>query len=204
MKKLLTLAAVMLASATMAHAQIGIVGGFTSSKSSIDTKNVSANFQNVSLYHIGVAYQLDLPMGFAVQPKLTYQMKGAKLSDIEGVNLSSANLESKTGYIELGAGLQYGIDLLVARPFLVVEPFIGYQVTGSESISQLAEAKKKLEYGFALGAGVEVLEHVQLTIQWFKNLGNVYDADNNVIAALPGIKDMTGYNGVKVTLGLFF
>ena len=79
MKKILTLLVAVLATASVAHAQFGIIGGFTSSKTSIDTKNISENFKGVSLFHAGIAYKVKLPLGFAIQPALTYEMKGANL-----------------------------------------------------------------------------------------------------------------------------
>ena len=71
MKKILTLLVAVLATASVAHAQFGIIGGFTSSKTSIDTKNISENFKGVSLFHAGIAYKVKLPLGFAIQPALT-------------------------------------------------------------------------------------------------------------------------------------
>ena len=80
MKKILTIAA-LFASMFAAQAQIGVMGGFTSSRTTIDTKDIMENAKNISLYHAGVFYKFDLGMGFAVQPSLSYQVKGATLED---------------------------------------------------------------------------------------------------------------------------
>lgn len=219
MKKILTLLVAVLATASVAHAQFGIIGGFTSSKTSIDTKNISENFKGVSLFHAGIAYKVKLPLGFAIQPALTYEMKGANLEQVKSINEGLSSLSTKAGYIQLGAGIQWGIDLLVARPFLLVQPFFGYQVTGSEkltadgsvSISSIDDvfktAKNKLEYGFELGGGVEVVKHIQVSVVWFKNLGYLYDGDKitDVGATLIGAyKDTKNYSGIKVSVGIFF
>ena len=219
MKKILTLLVAVLATASVAHAQFGIIGGFTSSKTSIDTKNISENIKNVSLFHAGIAYKVKLPLGFAIQPALTYEMKGANLEQVKSINEGLSSLSTKAGYIQLGAGIQWGIDLLVARPFLLVQPFFGYQVTGSEklsadgsvSISSINDvfktAKNKLEYGFELGGGVEVVKHIQVSVVWFKNLGYLYDGDKitDVGAAVIGAyKDTKNYSGIKVSVGIFF
>lgn len=219
MKKILTLLVAVLATASVAHAQFGIIGGFTSSKTSIDTKNISENFKGVSLFHAGIAYKVKLPLGFAIQPALTYEMKGANLEQVKSINEGLSSLSTKAGYIQLGAGIQWGIDLLVARPFLLVQPFFGYQVTGSEkltadgsvSISSIDDvfktAKNKLEYGFELGGGVEVVKHIQVSVVWFKNLGYLYDGDKitDVGAAVIGAyKDTKNYSGIKVSVGIFF
>lgn len=218
MKKILTLLVAVLATASVAHAQFGIIGGFTSSKTSIDTKNISENFKGVSLFHAGIAYKVKLPLGFAIQPALTYEMKGANLEQVKSINEGLSSLSTKAGYIQLGAGIQWGIDLLVARPFLLVQPFFGYQVTGSEKLNVLnasgeeynnffKTAKNKLEYGFELGGGVEVVKHIQVSVVWFKNLGYLYDGDKitDVGAAVIGAyKDTKNYSGLKVSVGIFF
>ena len=218
MKKILTLLVAVLATASVAHAQFGIIGGFTSSKTSIDTKNISENFKGVSLFHAGIAYKVKLPLGFAIQPALTYEMKGANLEQVKSINEGLSSLSTKAGYIQLGAGIQWGIDLLVARPFLLVQPFFGYQVTGSEKLNVLnasgeeynnffKTAKNKLEYGFELGGGVEVVKHIQVSVVWFKNLGYLYDGDKltDVSAAVIGAyKDTKNYSGIKVSVGIFF
>lgn len=231
MKKILTIAA-LFASIFAANAQIGIMGGFSSSRTSIDTKDVSENTKNISLYHVGVLYKFNLGMGFAVQPSLAYQMKGATLKDnidAGDVTLAAKRLETKTGFIELGAGLQWGMDLLAFRPFVFVEPFVGYGITGTEwygyekvdkdnsitkeyeQVSAYAnEIKNKLEYGFGVGGGVEIANHVQISVQWFKNLGNLYNEGKvdwskaETLVAEKNYKNVENYSGIKVTLGILF
>lgn len=186
MKKLLTVIVVALASVTMAHAQFGIVGGYTSSTTKL--KEAANEVKSASLWHAGVAYKINIG-SLAVQPSLTYNMKGTTID----------NVQYKTGYVEASAGLQVGLDLLVARPFLVAEPFIGYQVYGNEQA--IKDVTNKLDWGFGLGIGADVLNHVQLRIEWFKNLGVLADASKQ--AAIDALKD-TNYQGIKITAGLFF
>lgn len=186
MKKLLTVIVVALASVTMAHAQFGIVGGYTSSTTKL--KEAANEVKSASLWHAGVAYKINIG-SLAVQPSLTYNMKGTTID----------NVQYKTGYVEASAGLQLGLDLLVARPFLVAEPFIGYQVYGNEQA--IKDVTNKLDWGFGLGIGADVLNHVQLRIEWFKNLGALADASKQ--AAIDALKD-TNYQGIKITAGLFF
>lgn len=213
MKKIITLVVAVLATATVANAQFGVIGGFTSSKTTIDTKDIKANFEGVSLYHAGIAYKQNLALGFALQPQLTFEMKGTKLSEVEGTSIKDFNLETQSGYIELGCGVQWGVDLLVARPFVFAEPFLGYQVltkSASEFAKNFDGYKNKLEYGFGLGVGVDVVKHIQVSVQWFKNLGKLYSGENvdgnavvnNVVGNVT--KDFNSYQGIKVSLGIFF
>jgi hypothetical protein len=215
MKKILTLLVAVLATATVAHAQFGIIGGWTTAQ--LNTKDLKENFKGLDNFHAGIAYHAKLPLGFALQPELTYERKGATLQPSEGVYVGVSS--SKSHSVELGLGVQWGIDLLVARPFVVAEPFVGYRFANQEQVSAgsfqvdidaltkaLNDAKNKLEYGIALGAGVDIVRHVQLSVKWYKNLGPLFnegklnDVGKTVTAA---IKDKN-YQGVKITLGIFF
>ena len=231
MKKLFAIIAVAMASVMVANAQIGIIGGVTSSSTTIDTENFEKNLENVNLYHVGLALKVPLPLGFAIQPELLYQMKGADLKETydalgTGTEVKTSEFSTKDGYLELGVGAQWGIDLVAFRPFVFAKPFVGYQLTGEEDYSNigtdviqngtdetyeqyLADAKTKLEYGYSIGAGIELLEHFQLSLEYFKNLGQMFendkfDADKAKETVLSNYKDLESYGGIKVTLGFFF
>ena len=51
------------------------------------------------------------------------------------------------------------------------------------------------------GLGNEYNGHLQLRIEWFKNLGALADASKQ--GAVDALKD-TNYQGIKITAGLFF
>ena len=231
MKKLFAIIAVAMASVMVANAQIGIIGGVTTSSTTIDTENFEKNLENVNLYHVGLGIKVPLPLGFAIQPELLYQMKGADLKETydalgTGTEIQTSEFSTKDGFAELGLGVQWGIDLVAFRPFVFAKPFVGYKLTGEEDYSNLgtevikngtdetyekylAEAKTNLEYGYSIGAGIELLEHFQLSLEYFKNLGKMFeedkfDADKAKETVLANYKDIDSYGGIKVTLGFFF
>ena len=228
MKKILTIVA-LFASIFAAQAQIGIMGGFTSSRTSIDTKEIMENAKNISLYHAGVFYKMNVGAGFAIQPALAYQVKGATLEhniNVGDIKAASETLETKTGFIELSAGVQWGVDLLAFRPYVFAEPFVGYGLTGNENFkvgenftggtidseklnAAADQVKNKLEYGFGIGGGVEIANHLQISVQWFKNLGNLYnegkvDGEEVMTAVKDNYKNVENYNGIKISLGILF
>lgn len=210
MKKLFLTLALVFATLASANAQFGVIGGWTSSNAKVDG-SWKPDTKSMSLYHLGVAYKIKMGPLFAAQPELSYQVKGAVLND----NIST--LSTRGGYVELGLGMQLGVDLLVFRPFFLFQPFIGYQVYGNEDLqvfglsssvphNQLKDAKNKFEGGFGVGGGLELMNHFQITVQWFKNIGQLYDGGkfNDYADVLSGLKDVKNYSGVKITLGMFF
>ena len=209
MKKIILTLALVFASIA-ANAQFGVIGGWTSSRTGAEGSVFKReNLKSVSLYHVGVAYKVDMGALFTIQPALVYQAKGTLVED------SLGSLSSRGGFLELELGMQLGLDLLAFRPYFLFEPFLGYQVvsegenlTAQDMNTQLNNAKNKFEVGFGIGAGVEILNHLQLSFQWFMNVGKLYDANKlnaDVMgAALSNYKDLKNYQGVKLTLGMFF
>lgn len=203
MKKILTFIVALVATATVAHAQFGIVGGLNFSTVDKNANAVVEGIKNATLWHVGAAWKMSLPLGFAIQPELTYQVKGVKLNDV--VNSTINDYSYKNGYIELGAGVQWGPDLIIARPYLFAQPFIGYLVNPDKEIKELKDVTNKLEYGIGLGGGVELFKHLQVSVQWFKNLGTI--VNNNASGnsdVWKEVKDFKSYHGVRVSLGIFF
>lgn len=218
MKKIFALIAVAMASVMVANAQIGIVAGIGSSTTTVNEEDILSNLNGVSDYHLGVALKLPLPLGFAIQPELTYQIKGADLGAIvnEGAETSVDEFNFKSGVAQLDLGIQWGLDLVAFRPFIFGKPFIGYVINEdfAKNISEdtektLKEAQNKLQYGFSVGAGIDLLEHFQLSVAFFKNLGNLFNENGEVNASTDDVDtskltDLSNYGGIKVTLGFFF
>ena len=218
MKKLFAIIAVAMASVMVANAQIGVVAGFGSSSTTINEEDILSNLNGVNDYHVGLALKLPLPLGFAIQPELTYQIKGADLGAIvnEGAETKTEDFNFTSGVAQLNVGLQWGIDLVAFRPFVQAKPFVGYVVNEdfAKNISEdtekaLTEAQNKLQYGFSVGAGIDLLEHFQLSVEFFKNLGDLFNENGEVNASADDVDtskltDLINYGGIKVSLGFFF
>ena len=205
MKRIITLVAVAAASlfmAARAHAQFGIVGGITSSKTELTT---AEDVKSMSLYHAGVTYKVDLGAGFAIQPSVLYQVKGASLGELN--SSSSEDFKVKTGYVEVPVGFQWGPDLMVFRPFVMAEPFIGYQVTssdrGADSVEGWTEqAKNKFEYGFGVGGGLEIAGNIQLSVQWFNNMGSMVRDESASSGSFS--EKVKNFKGIKFSVAILF
>ena len=204
MKKILTLIVALVATATVAHAQFGIVGGLNFSNAKFENASQFADAaKNATLWHAGVAWKMKLPLGFAIQPELTYQVKGVKINDVPSA--TAKDFKFNNGYIELGAGVQWGPDLIIARPYVFAQPFIGYMVNPDKTIKEVKDVTNKLEYGIGLGGGVELFKHIQVSVQWFRNLGNIVNGDASSTSDVWNkVKDVKNYQGVRLSLGIFF
>ena len=213
MKKFIIIAASLLLAAN-AHAQLGVVAGITSSKTSL--QEAKADVNNATQYHVGLTYKMDLGL-LAIQPSILYNMKGAKFegvaSALSGGSLTADDFEYKTGYVEIPVQIQAGLDLSLARVYGFVEPFVGYAVANqvkydiSNPQATWDNIKNKMEYGIGLGAGVELIKHVQVSVRYFWNLGQNYGQGENassVIAATAATLKENKCNGIAASVAILF
>lgn len=200
MKKLLLTLVLVLGTFTAAHAQFGIIGGWTTAKAPSTVADLSP--KNANLFHAGVAYKFELGPFFALQPALVYQGKATYVDE-------ASSLYSRSNFLELELGTQVGIDLLALRPYFLFEPFIGFDLGAfnklNGDVSQvLNDAKNRFEWGFGVGGGIELVNHIQISVQWFMNFGKLYDGSKLANTELRSLTNLKNYQGVKITLGLFF
>ena len=222
MKKVIIIAAAaLMSSVAMAQVKFGPQVGFTSSSSNVkdfDTKSVS-------LYQAGFTVQIPLGVGFAIQPALVYQMKGASLDkavEAGGMEAQLQTLETKVGYLELPVQVQWGPDLGGFRPYAFAEPFVGVGINTDNTAKTLELAQedkkafkeaalKRLEYGLGLGVGIEVWK-LQLSARYFWNFGSLYDgtatAEETANAVGQTVKaafdEKKNFNGITVSLAFLF
>lgn len=211
---LLAVAAMGLLSALQAPAaDFGIIGGYTSSK----TKLSEWAPKNANGYHIGMAVNVPLVAGLALQPQVTYQVKKSEVSGWSGsenMNKTASDAATSVGFIEGGIQLQWGPDLLLFRPYVFAEPFVGYALNAKTETSgvdggqrkTISDAIHSLEYGLGLGGGLEI-GRFQLSAKYFWNFGDLYDGDelNEVSDVVrDAFKEQKSFQGVCLTLGIFF
>ena len=163
MRKLMASLIAVLCIAFNAFAQdgFGVVGGVTTSSTQIE----DVNFDSITQYHVGLAYKSPNLFGFAVQPELCYNMKGTR-SEISDL---------KMGFVELGLQFQWGPDLVLFRPYVFVEPFMGYAVKNwvSNSQTNIWTNLKRTEAGMGIGGGVELFGALQFSAKHFQNFGEI-------------------------------
>ena len=217
MKRMLTVIALCVmtfwGSHTLRAGDFGVVAGagFTS------IKNVSTEL--ATGYHAGITYKFHLPVGFAFQPSLLYNMK---TTQVDEVLAGQMKFDYKMGYLELPLSLQWGPDLLLFRPFLDVSPYIGYALNNEFTASTDTSSKlsvdfanewdgvNRLEYGLGLGGGLEIWK-IQVTCRYNWNFGPLFDADDTKVTATEVISNVRGaklndenFGGVTLSVALLF
>ncbi|MBO8484255.1 MAG: PorT family protein [Bacteroidetes bacterium] len=183
---LVSLAAVILLSGGQAFAQgrFGVIGGMTFS----NAEQQSLNRSTMNKYHVGVTFQLKLPLGFSIQPALQYHVKGAKLGNVIPGLEENNTCDLTVGYLELPVSLQWGPDLLLFRPFLDVTPYIGCGLNNRmdayiDGILPSVQVKNewselnRFEYGLGVGVGIEVWKF-QVIGRYNWNFGSLYARDD--------------------------
>ena len=180
-------------------------------------KNISPDV--ATGYHAGLTYKFNLPLGFAIQPSLLYNMKASLVEDALAGN---ARFDYKMGYLELPVSFQWGPDLLLFRPFLDVSPYVGYalnnEFSGSADSALRISANfvnewdgiNRLEYGLGLGGGLEIWK-IQITCRYNWNFGPLFDASGNSATAREIIANAKGsklndenFGGVSLSVALLF
>ena len=190
MKKIIFAAALFLMSLcfgeNMSAGNFGVVGGANFHTSGI--KEIGT--QTLTQWHAGIAYKFNLPLGFKIQPTLLYNVKPA--------TSNVTDLDFSMGLVELHAAVQWGVDLILFRPYLEVSPYAGYAVSGLEDLKGVLHNTDRLEYGVGLGGGLQIWRfQVSARYNW-----NVYD-----MLQAKSTKDLlenSDFNGVSLSLAYFF
>ncbi|MGN1211852.1 MAG: outer membrane beta-barrel protein [Candidatus Cryptobacteroides sp.] len=177
----------------------GILGGVNFSTMKIKEVNSSTMTQ----WHAGLTYKASLPLGFSIQPSVTYSVKGVK--NINEVDLS-------VGYIEVPVSFQWGPDLLIFRPFLDVTPFIGYGINGKQTTVESStkdiwsEGIKRLEYGLGLGVGFEIWRF-QVIGRYNWNFGPIASSSSEQIQGWGDVGKAfseQSFSGITLTVAFLF
>lgn len=210
--------------ANAAGPRFGIVGG---AGGAATTKLKDLKLSGLAQYHAGFTFEIPVALGFAIQPSILYQFKGASIADIksQGVDNTIRSFSMAAGYLQVPVQIQWGPDLIAFRPYVFAEPFVGFglHAFGSVAIADGANSKteiaknfkdsalKRLEYGLGLGFGVEFWK-LQLSAKYYWDFGNLYQEGKNLKGTAEimqqtmkdAIKNRKNFSGITISLALFF
>lgn len=210
-KYLIVIAAALLAFSATASAQMnfGVTAGMNFNSAKIGDVKMDAR----AGWNVGATVQFDLPLGFSLQPSLVYMQKSGGYTTPE---FSSAILEDikaqfvqTVGSLILPVSVQWGPDLLVARPFLDVTPYVGYSLSNKikadvAGLEEVVKGGNGLDYGLGLGAGINVWK-LQAIVRYnwnFGVLGNYEDFTDIKLGDLNSENETFG--GITVSVAFFF
>lgn len=175
-------------------------GDITANFNQSDLQNsFKSAVDNKTGFHVGILYKFQIPLvGIAVQPELVYsQTKGT----VELASSLAQPLKSNVSvdYLQLPVSLQWGLDLVLLRPFIQVVPYIGYSIGDKVSVKDLKIKTDDFNYGIGLGAGLDVWK-LQVSGRYCWDLGNMADYQWNGVSTLKGGKN----KGFQLSLALLF
>ena len=162
--------AVCIGMAMPAQAQIhfGVKGGLNLSKASFS--NVGENFKkdNFTGFFIGPMAEFNIPIvGLGVDASLLFAQRGIKVSE------GNDDITVKQNGIDIPVNLKYTIGLgSLAGIYLAAGPDFYFDFAGNKTIEGVKTDKKKAEVGINVGAGVKLLNHLQVGANYNIPLGD--------------------------------
>lgn len=192
----LVLALMMVAAPKKAAAQFGVKAGIYTSHFS-DVKKEDFKLKDNVGFQAGVLYKLHVTPGVVVQPELLYVQKNATLEDKVGLDKEKYNMS----FMQLPVSLQYGPNLVVARPFVQVVPYISYALGKSSDVGPWDDINR-FTGGIGLGAGVDVWK-LQFNIRYNWDITKVGDGEKGYTVAGKEWKASKG-RGIEFSLAVTF
>lgn len=162
--------AVCIGMAMPAQAQIhfGVKGGLNLSKASFS--NVGDNFKkdNFTGFFIGPMAEFNIPIvGLGVDAALLFAQRGIKVSQ------GNDDYTIKQNGIDIPVNLKYTIGLgSMAGIYLAAGPDFYFDFASDKTIEGAKTDKKKAEVGINVGAGLKLLNHLQVGANYNIPLGD--------------------------------
>jgi len=139
---------------------------------SLDLKNLkSFSMKSYTGWHAGVGYQTGSAAGFSFQPELNFVRNSANVEDGDVTTTVYTNM------LQFAPNVQWGIDLLIFKPYLFVSPYAALNLGNNlknptQAAKDLVANAKKLDYGIGAGIGIDIWKF-QVTGKYTWSFGNV-------------------------------
>lgn len=205
MKKILVAAAMLvaglLAAGNASARGLGVTAGLNFNTANVKEVQLDAK----AGFSAGLTYLLELPLGLSVQPSLVYTQKTADFSTIGNIEAMQ-----KVGSVNLPVSVQWGPDLIIARPFLDVTPYVGYSLSNKLEggikgvVDGSTSLENKFEYGVGVGAGLNLWK-LQAIVRYNWNFGTLGNLSDFKDLGLGDFKtENETFGGVTVSVAYFF
>ena len=156
--------------------KFGVKGGLNISSVHLNSGILKAD--NVTGFQIGPMIETTIPLiGVGLDAAILYSQKGM---DVKSETGTSTNV--KTDYIDVPVNLKWKFGLPIIKGYLAAGPYIGFRVGGDKFWeipgSVVGQVKaKNFSAGLNFGAGVELISHLQVGINYGLGLTDNYSAE---------------------------
>ena len=156
--------------------KFGVKGGLNISSVHLNSDILKAD--NVTGFQIGPMIETTIPLiGVGLDAAILYSQKGM---DVKSETGTSTNV--KTDYIDVPVNLKWKFGLPIIKGYLAAGPCIGFRVGGDKFWeipgSVVGQVKaKNFSAGLNFGAGVELISHLQVGINYGLGLTDNYSAE---------------------------
>ena len=156
--------------------KFGVKGGLNISSVHLNSDILKAD--NVTGFQIGPMIETTIPLiGVGLDAAIHYSQKGM---DVKSETGTSTNV--KTDYIDVPVNLKWKFGLPIIKGYLAAGPYIGFRVGGDKFWeipgSVVGQVKaKNFSAGLNFGAGVELISHLQVGINYGLGLTDNYSAE---------------------------
>ena len=209
MKRIVSIIVAILATVTVASAKggFGVTAGLNFNSTTVKDVQTDAR----AGWSAGVTYQVRLPLGLSLQPSLMYMQQSGGVS-LSNSGLVDASLIQTVGSLVLPVSVQWGPDLIVARPFVDVTPYVGYallnkvksSVAGVVDGDSTVKGEQTLDYGVGIGAGINVWR-LQAVVRYNWNFGAMGNLKDFTKIDLGDLKtENQTFGGISVNVAFFF
>ena len=160
MRKFFLAVMLVFAAVTVSFAQqLGIKGGMTANKVDMSWRisdMVRTTGANRTGLNIGLVCKLPVTSVFTLQPELLYVKKHQSIRyETSGDEYVVGNSMS---YLQLPVNCQFGLNLVVCRPFIFASPFLAYALNRSGDVNNEIPWSdfNRFSYGIGAGAGIDI------------------------------------------------
>lgn len=158
---------------TDAKVKFGVKGGLNISSVHLNSDILKTD--NVTGFQIGPMMEATVPLvGVGMDIAVLYSQKGTGVALTDGVST-----DVKTDYIDVPLNLKWKFGLPIVKGYFAAGPYVGFRIGGDKvwdipgNVVGQVEAKS-FGAGLNFGAGVELISHLQVGINYTLGLTDNY------------------------------
>ena len=186
-----------------AQVRFGVKGGLNISSVHFDSEVFQAD--NVTGFQVGPMIECQLPLvGFGVDAAILYSQKGMETKSVAGEKTSIKN-----DYLDVPVNLKWKMGISLAKVYFSAGPYVGFRVGGDKfwkipsSVADQVRSKS-FSAGLNFGAGVELISHLQVGLNYGLGLTDNYSVQKVSVSDAFISKSGGKNRGWSVTAAILF